>query len=321
MNDLILFKDIKSKSIEWLYYPYIPKGKVSLICGNPGCGKTTFSLALAALLSKGDNLPLSEQKHKPLKILYQTAEDGLEDTVVPRLEKFNANFDNIAAINNMSLSFNDYEDIEASILNFGADVMFFDPLQAFVGKNNISSTNEMRAVLGPLAEIANRTGCAIIILFHFNKNFTAPSIYRILGSIDIVALARSILVLSEYPEDEDSKILCPIKNNFSNSNQSLVFKITDNGITWLEYCHIDVNELSQAYSTTSFKNACDMLTELLKDDNIKSKEIIDIMLKAGIGFTTLKKAKKHLHVKSKKIGKCWYYEKLPDIDEEGNYLE
>ena len=101
----------------------------------------------------------------------------------------------------------------------------------------------------------------------------------------------------------------------------MVFKITDDGITWLEYCDIDSNELSQAYSPTNFKNACDMLTELLKNDNMKSRDIIDIMLKAGIGFTTLKKAKKHLNVKSKKIGKCWYYEKLSLDDGAGDYFE
>lgn len=318
MSDLILFKNVKGKSIEWIYPPYIPKGKVSLICGNPGCGKTTFALALTALLSKGDCLPLMEQKQESLKILYQTAEDGLEDTIIPRLKKFNANFENIAAINNKDLSFIDYDVIEESILEFGANIIFFDPLQAFVGKSNISSTNEMRNILGPLSEIANRTGCAIVILFHFNKNFSAPSMYRILGSIDIVALARSILVLSEHPDDNEKKILCPIKNNFCNANKSLAFKFTDEGITWLEYCDIDSNELSQAYSPTNFKNACDMLTELLKNDNMKSKEIIDVMLKAGIGFTTLKKAKKYLRVKSKKIGKCWYYEKLCPMDEEGD---
>lgn len=321
MSDLILFKNVKGKSIEWIYPPYIPKGKVSLICGNPGCGKTTFALALTALLSRGDYLPLSEQRNEPLKILYQTAEDGLEDTIIPRLKRFDANFENIAAINNKDLSFIDYDVIEESILDFGANIIFFDPLQAFIGKSNISSTNEMRTVLGPLSEIANRTGCAIVILFHFNKNFSAPSMYRILGSIDIVALARSILVLSDHPDDENKKVLCPIKNNFSNVNQSLVFKITDDGITWLEYCDIDSNELSQAYSPTNFKNACDMLTELLKNDNMKSRDIIDIMLKAGIGFTTLKKAKKHLNVKSKKIGKCWYYEKLSLDDGAGDYFE
>ena len=141
MNDIELlnFNDVIPENVEWLYYPYIPSGKITILCGNPGCGKTTFALALSALLSKGAPLPLKTEQLEPINIIYQTGEDGIEDTIVPMLNKFNADNSRIASVSMATeICFDNYAEIEKAIIKHKAKLMVFDPLQAFVGNSNLS---------------------------------------------------------------------------------------------------------------------------------------------------------------------------------------
>ena len=87
---LIRFSDVTSQEVKWLWYPYIPSGKITMIQGDPGEGKTMLVLTITALLSKGLPLPQQDTGKEPMSVIYQTAEDGIEDTVKPRLEKAGA---------------------------------------------------------------------------------------------------------------------------------------------------------------------------------------------------------------------------------------
>ena len=95
---IISMDEVQSKKVNWLWYPYIPYGKITIIQGDPGEGKTTLALRLAALLSKGEPLPYDDTEREPVKIIYQTAEDGLEDTIKPRLEAAEADCTQIKVI-------------------------------------------------------------------------------------------------------------------------------------------------------------------------------------------------------------------------------
>ncbi|MEE0930182.1 MAG: AAA family ATPase [Acutalibacteraceae bacterium] len=320
MNDIELlnFNDVIPENIEWLYYPYIPSGKITILCGNPGCGKTTFALALSALLSKGAPLPLRTEPLEPINIIYQTGEDGIEDTIVPMLNKFNADNSRIASVDMVTeISFDNYVEIEKAIIKHKAKLMVFDPLQAFIGNSNLSSVNEMRNLLRKIGDIAYNTGCAILILSHLNKSTSSSNLmYRLLGSVDLVAIARSVLLITEHPQKNDTKILYQMKNNLAPHGMAVAFNILDNGINWLEYCDIHEGEILHSASSTDFQNACDMLKELLEHENVKSDRVRDLAASNGIGFTTLKKAKKYLNIKSVKIGHCWYYKKLDNVKED-----
>lgn len=95
---IISMDEVQSKEVNWLWYPYIPYGKITIIQGDPGEGKTTLALRLAALLSKGEALPFDDTEREPVKVIYQTAEDGLEDTIKPRLEAAEADCSQIKVI-------------------------------------------------------------------------------------------------------------------------------------------------------------------------------------------------------------------------------
>ena len=163
---IISMDEVQSKEVNWLWYPYIPYGKITIIQGDPGEGKTTLALRLAALLSKGEALPYDDTEREPVKIIYQTAEDGLEDTIKPRLEAAEADCTQIKVIDESeaALSMLD-ERIEKAIIEVGARVVILDPIQAYVGANiNMNNANEVRNVMAQLGRIAEKYDCAILLV-------------------------------------------------------------------------------------------------------------------------------------------------------------
>ena len=162
--------EIELQEVEWLWYPYIPFGKITIIQGDPGEGKTTLGLRLAAACSNGHGFPGMEER-EPISVIYQTAEDGLGDTVKPRLMEAEANENLIFNISEDTdvLTLKD-ERIEAAIKATGAKLMIFDPIQGYVGEDtDINRANEIRTVMRGIARIAEETGCAIVFVGHLNK--------------------------------------------------------------------------------------------------------------------------------------------------------
>lgn len=165
---IISMDEVQSKEVNWLWYPYIPYGKITIIQGDPGEGKTTLALRLAALLSKGEALPYDDAEREPVKIIYQTAEDGLEDTIKPRLESAEADCAQITVIDESeaALSMLD-ERIEKAIIEVGARVVILDPIQAYVGANiNMNNANEVRNVMAQLGRVAEKYDCAVLLVGH-----------------------------------------------------------------------------------------------------------------------------------------------------------
>ena len=163
---LINMADVEATEVEWLWYPYIPYGKITIIQGDPGEGKTTLILNLAAMLSKGDKLPESEIKTEPINIIYQTAEDGLADTVKPRLIAADADYKRITVIDESTseLSFTD-ERLEQAIIETKAKLVILDPLQAYIGASvDMHRANEIRPIMKHLAEVAQRQQCAVVLI-------------------------------------------------------------------------------------------------------------------------------------------------------------
>ena len=130
---MIKMSEVQSQEIEWLWYPFIPYGKLTIVQGDPGDGKTTLILNIAAKLSKGEGLDNDMKLMESMNIIYQTAEDGLADTVKPRLEKAGADCERILIIDesDKSLSMAD-ERLEEAIIQTGARMLILDPIQAYL---------------------------------------------------------------------------------------------------------------------------------------------------------------------------------------------
>ena len=194
---IINMADIQSQKIEWLWCPFIPYGKLTIIQGDPGDGKTTLVLNLAAKLSRGIGLDEDMQVSEPMNIIYQTAEDGLADTVKPRLEAADADCEKIMVIDESekSLSMID-ERLEQAIVQTNARLLILDPIQAYLGGGmDMNRANEARDMTKKLGLLAEKYKCAIILIGHMNKAAGNKAAYRGMGSIDFFAVARSVLLV------------------------------------------------------------------------------------------------------------------------------
>lgn len=309
--DLKYFKDIQSKKVEWLWYPYIPYGKITIVQGDPGEGKTTVVLSLISALSNGENFPFSNQKFCGVSI-YQNAEDDNADTIKPRLEHHMANCENVCFIEKEDgILFMDDDSIEKAIVKSKAKLLVLDPIQAYIGDNvDMNRANVIRPRMTKLKETAEKTGCAIVLIGHMNKNAGGKASYRGLGSIDISAAARSVLIVGKMKQSPDIKVLVQCKNNLAPMGKSLTFCIDEGKVEWLSECELTADELLSGggiAETSKISLAEDFLIEKLENGMLPSSQLISEAEQAGISKRTLKTAKAKLPICSLKKGDYWYW--------------
>lgn len=214
--------DIEPQEVEWLWEPYIPQGKITIIQGDPGEGKTTLALALAAGLSKGEPIADGMSCEKGT-VIYQTAEDGLADTVRPRLDEMGADCSNVYVIDESQqmLTLCDRR-IEDAIESVHARLFILDPIQAYLGSDvDMHRANEVRPLLHSFSQVAERTGCAMVLIAHIGKK-KQNALRRSLGTMDIPAAARSILFVGHT---SDNRVIAQVKNSLHPLGQSLTFSL------------------------------------------------------------------------------------------------
>lgn len=305
---LIHMEDVVSKEVEWLWYPYIPYGKITIIEGDPGEGKTTLVLKLAAALSRGLPLPCDDDKeYEPIHIIYQTAEDGIEDTIKPRLEKAGADCSMIRVIDETDKELSMTDDrLEQAIIETKARLIILDPIQAYIGATvDLHRANEIRPVLKHLGIIAEKHNCAIILIGHMNKASGSKSTYRGLGSIDIQATARSVLLVARLRDKPNIRIMAHDKSSLAPAGDAIGFEMTeDNGMVCIGPYDITIDELLSGNEGRG-KKKLDIAENFIKEyfgsnKVIPSNEIMMEAAKRSIKRNTLLSAKKKLGITSDK---------------------
>ena len=312
---LIKMSNVDVEEIQWIWYPFIPYGKVTIVQGDPGEGKTTFILALIALLTKGEPLPEEENATEPINVIYQTAEDGLGDTIKPRLLSAGADCDRVLVIdeNEVELTLSDKR-LEQAINQTGAKLIVLDPMQAYLGEAvDMHRANEIRPIMKRLALLAERTGCAVILVGHMNKMQGGKSSYRGLGSIDFRAAARSVLVVGRVKDEPTLRIVAHDKSSLAPEGKSIAFELNpETGFQWKGYCETSVDELLAGTGTVKSKTAImeDELKNLLQEP-IAAEDVQNRASELGISLRTLMTAKRNLSILSEKVGDKWFW-KLPN---------
>ena len=311
---LIHMDEVEATNTRWLWYPYIPYGKITIIQGDPGEGKTTLVLHLAAELTQGKMFG-SEEQHETVTVIYQTAEDGLADTIKPRLIAANADCTKVLVIDETEqcVSMTDGR-LEAAIQQTEAKLVILDPIQAYLGAAvDMHRANEVRPIMSHLAGIAEKYGCAIVLIGHMNKSSGQKASYRGLGSIDFAAAARSVLIVARDKENPQVRVMIHAKSSLAPEGKPVAFELdADNGFRFIgEYDGNPSELLSSSDGKKKGKLAEELLLHELREGAKSQKDILAKAEKCGISKRTIDAAKKALGVQSEKTPDGWFWS-LPD---------
>lgn len=314
--EYVSYATIESKEVEWLWYPYIPKNMVTIIQGDPKCGKTFMLLDLISRITRGDNKPLSNEVFEVGNVILQNNDDPTDYTLANRLDIQGADKSKVFLIDESSeqLYFDDLSRLENTIKEVKPSLIVFDPIQSFLGDININSQVEVRNALAPLKNIAEKYNCSIVLVQHLKKGYESKALYKGVGSIDFIGFARSIIMVMKEPSDKEIRLFVHTSSNVAKEGNCLSYKITNKGLEWLEDLgDKDADELIQEESNTKVEYAKNFILGCLSnDESIYSNDLIDKGKKVG-GFSkrTFDEARSILAKKQtiesiKKDGKIWW---------------
>ena len=305
------FSSVNQRKVEWLWYPYIPYGKITILQGDPGEGKSTFMLNIAALLTRGDSMPDGYPVNEPQQVVYQTAEDNIADTVKPRLMAANADCEKISYIidDDCPLTFEDPR-IEKVIEKTAAKLLIMEPLQAYLSQDSdILSAGRMRQQLKRIADLAAKYNCAVVIIGHMNKSRGGKNLYRGLGSIDITAIARSVLMITRDEIDTSCRYMFPVKTSLAPEGSPIAFRLKpEQGIEWLGFTELNtVKQMNITVDKNKSALAERIIADVLKNQDVLSKDVLGKLKLMGVSERTANKAKNKLSVKSYRKNGVWYW--------------
>ena len=318
---LINMEQVEIEKIDWLLYPFIPFGKVTIVQGDPGEGKTTMVLQIIAKLTKGEAVlpsgsdePALEAKTvdlEPVNVIYQTAEDGLGDTIKPRLLSAGADCSRVMVIddNDQALTMMDAR-LEEAIIQTKARLVVLDPIQGFLGTDvDMHRANEIRPLMKRVAVLAEKYHCAIILIGHMNKNSNGKSSYRGLGSIDFQAAARSVLIVGRIKDEPEIRVVCHVKSSLAPEGKSIAFRLDkDTGFEWIGEYDISADDLLSGDNRGQKIHAAkEFLQEVLTSGSVAQTKVAEEAESRGIKKKTLWNAKKELEIESVKIGNQWFW--------------
>lgn len=315
----ILLSDVEPEQVDWIWPGRIPKGKLTVLDGDPGLGKSAATVDLAARVSAGLVLPDGTPCEAAGAVIC-SAEDGLADTIRPRLDAAGGDPSRVLSLATIPdaeglerpISIpEDVSVIRQAIRRVDAHLVIVDPLMAFLSsKTDSYRDQDVRRTLAALSALAEETGVAIVIVRHLNKSGGKTPIYRGGGSIGIIGAARSGMMVGEDPDDENRRVLAPVKSNLAAPAPSLSFALeeAENGavqVRWLGETDVAATDLLSAprdEDSSALGEARNFLEDLLQDGPVPYAEVEAAAEQAGITMRTVKRAKKDLGVESHREG-------------------
>lgn len=320
----ICFADIAPETIVWLWFQIIALGKLTLLVGDPGLGKSLISLFLAARLSLGAAWP--DGSPCPIgNTVFITCEDDPADTIRPRLDAAGADVSKIhilTAVCNAdgkekTFTLGNVPALEETIIRLRPSLIVIDPISAYMGGSDSHNNAEVRGLLAPLSELASKYKVAIVAVSHLNKGY-GQAVYRAMGSLAFTAAARAVWGVAKDKENPDRRLVLPIKNNIGNDTSGLAYRVTTaaNGAPCLEWeptSVIDYN-LHEAFNTAvipansgatsspELDDAKAFLGDLLHEKPLPVSEIKKQASDAGFSLGTLRRAKDSIGILSVKDG-------------------
>lgn len=328
MPVLIKLNDVEPESIDWLWPGKIARGKLTVLAGDPGLGKSFVTLDIAARLTCG--LPWPDAPGKPIEpggVVLLGAEDGIADTIRPRLDAAGADVNRIVAIKAIHSEnakgkkadrtfdlTSDIRALEAAIQAVeDCKLVIIDPISAYLGGTDSHKNGEIRGLLAPLANLADKQGLAILAVTHLNKNAGGAAIYRTMGSIAFTAAARAAWIVTKDNDDPERRLLLPAKNNLAIDTGGLAYRLQtieghEHPVVEWEPDAVSMN-IDEVFSqqgakrcNKAFEEARLWLLDALGSGPIPAGDIKKQAQRDGIAQRTLDRAKDALGIRSHKLG-------------------
>ena len=321
--------DIAARPVNWLWPGRIARGKVTMLAGHPGLGKSQAALAIAAIVTTGGRWPVDRIPAEPGSVIIMSAEDDPEDTIRPRLEAAGADLTRCHVIGavldkdqsgkNRKRGFSIVEDLPrlAAALREIEDVslVIIDPITAYLGDTDSHRNAEVRAVLAPLAELVAEYRAAILAISHLRKSADGDAILRVSGSLAFVAAARAAYLVIRDPGNDRRRLFLPAKNNLGEDRTgyayqieaaSLAGEIKTSRIVWApESETITADEALSPRGTgpqPKLDAAMDWLGELLAQGPLSQVEVQAAAGTAGHAWATVRRAANEIGVEKTKDG-------------------
>ncbi|HUE72669.1 MAG TPA: AAA family ATPase [Pirellulaceae bacterium] len=314
---------VAPRPVQWLWLNRIPLGKLTLIAGEPGLGKSFLTMDLAARVTRGSTWPDNLLTQAPIgSVVLLSAEDDIADTIRPRLDAAGADVSKIVAL--QGVEFHNRElgrplhrtfSLETDLLALEkaiADLsdcrlVIIDPVSAYLGGKDSHKNAEIRGLLTPLAELAGRYGVAVVAVTHLNKCAGQKALHRFTGSLAFVAAARAGWLVAEDKDDPKRRLLLPVKNNLAAEVTGLAYSIVDGAVAW-ERNPVTVSaddaiaEDPQREGASERDEAAAWLTDLLADGPLPQKDVQAAAKDNGYSWATVRRAKERLGVASRREG-------------------
>ncbi len=311
---LVNLADVEAKAVSFLWEPYIPRGKITIVEGNPGMGKTSLVLKLAAHLTRGELLPGETGSREPANVIYLTCEDGIADTIKPRFTGYGGDSSRFYVLQNRRvedpdtgnvretlITLQDLSDLASAIETVRPVLVVIDPVQAFLGpKVDMNKANEVRPVMASLGQLAETYDFAVVLIRHLGQSGKDRAIFHGIGSIDFSAVARSILLTGTDPQDEAVRVVAHLKHSCSAKGKSHAFGLPEGVFTWMGESDLTEHDLVAAAPSRDERTSLDDAVEFLEGELAEGPEPAEELLrraeKLGIPERTLRRAQRKLGV-------------------------
>ena len=309
----IRLDQIRPRSIHWLWEPYLARGKLALLDGDPGVGKSLFTADLAARLTRGGRMPDGAWRRRKSAVLFLNAEDGLDDTLRPRLDAAGADLTRVFSLGGCQVGDADggemsfpscFEALRQAVIAHAVELVVIDPMMAFFRPEvSANSDQVMRVALAPLAALAARSGAAVLLVRQLTKRGGRKALYRGSGSIGIIGAIRTALFLARHPREADRRILAMTKSNIGPAAPALACRLAEDAgrprVHWLGECGATADELClpPAHGEAPDRPTADeWLLAALAGGPRPATELREAAEAAGFSVRTLERAKQRLGV-------------------------
>lgn len=314
---IVTMANVQPEAVTWIWPGRLASGKLALLVGDPGLGKSWITLDIAARLSAGRAWP-DGGTPEPSNVLLLSAEDGIADTIRPRLDALGADVTRVHHLavlrcrdTERAIQLIDASAIEMAIHQTHARLVVIDPLSAYLGSTDSHRDAEVRALMAPLAAVSERSGAAVLGVMHLSKGGQRPAIYRAVGSIAFAAAARVVLAVAADPDQGERRIVAPIKSNLSKPPDALAYTLSDGRLTWATDAvgKVDVDLLLSGPTMPRDReeqtDAERVIAELLEHDGdwpLDAKAALQAGAAHGIHERTMQRTARSLGIRISRVG-------------------